>query len=120
MPPEREVSSSLMERHDPPDELLSEWRNAEVAAFEGRWPIECPSGDDEQLRYLFVRHSEPPDLRGGFWIWCPRCHSYEHASAAVPDWWEEVPAADGPLTHDPGWLDEHWKDEWLRDQPRPA
>lgn len=24
---------------------------------------------------------------GGLWEWCSSCHSYEHFSALVPDWW---------------------------------
>ncbi|RYD68525.1 MAG: hypothetical protein EOP83_00675 [Verrucomicrobiaceae bacterium] len=40
--------------------------------------------------------------RGGLWEWCSSCHSYEHYSGYVPDWWQDVLAVDEDLlTHDP-------------------
>ena len=100
--------------HDPPDEVASEWHAAADQAFRGRGPSSCPTGDGGTLRYFFARYGEPPRDRGGFWIWCPICGSYEHGSASVPAWWRDVDVPPDALMHDPGWLDDHWDDEWLK------
>jgi hypothetical protein len=106
-----------MEWHDPPEDALDEWRAAERRAYSAQVAPPCPSGDAGTLRYVFVRYSDPPQARGGFWIWCPVCRSYEHGSTRVPDWWRDVEVPKDQLMHDPAWLDAHWDDEWLRSQP---
>src|SRR4051794_5826236 len=102
-----------MDWHDPPADVFTEWQSATKAAFDGQRTIDCPTGDGQRLRYFFYRHSEPPRARGGFWIWCPTCHAYEHASATVPEWWQDISVPLDELTHDPGWLDENWNERWL-------
>jgi hypothetical protein len=86
--------------------------------FSAHTPPPCPSGDGGTLRYLFVRHGGSGE-HGGFWIWCHICRSYEHASVAVPEWWQEVAVQGDQLAHDPGWLDENRNDGWLEQQPPP-
>ena len=40
--------------------------------------------------------------RGALWTWCSTCHSYEHSSAFVPDWWSCTLYVDeSKLTHQP-------------------
>src|SRR4051812_49484457 len=54
----------------------------------------CPSCGQARLRFFFLRF---PDKwtrqmnRGGFWMWCPACRRYWHASGRVPSWWRDVP-----------------------------
>ncbi len=76
-----------------------------------------PVCEGATLRFLFVRTSSVRPSRGSFWIWCPACGAYEHASANVPEWWIDVGVPVEELTHAPGWLDEHWQDAWLARQP---
>jgi hypothetical protein len=113
------ASVGVVEWHDAPDGHLSEWRGAETQVFETGAQAPCPEGDGATLRFFFLRTGSLDPSRGSFWIWCPRCRGYEHASATVPDWWIDVAVPVQELTHHPGWLDEHWDDEWLSRQPMP-
>ena len=70
-----------------------------------RNPGRCPICGGASLRFFFQRYGES---RAGFWMWCPACLRYEHASCRAPSWWRDVPA--GPLEHNPNWLEEHWDD----------
>jgi hypothetical protein len=39
---------------------------------------------------------------GSLWEWCSSCHCYEHYSALVPSWWQDVCTVDPALlTHTP-------------------
>ena len=111
-----------MDWRDPPAEIEADWQRAAGAAFEGVRPGRCPTEDGGVLRFFFNRAegtttADEPRSRGGFWIWCPVCRSYEHGSCRVPEWWRDVETPLDELMHDPGWLEEHWDEDWLQRQP---
>lgn len=114
MSPERNARVARVEWHDPPESALAAWRVATASAFESGNAAECPTGDGGVLRFFFARSPGRADPeRGSFWIWCPVCHAYEHASASVPGWWSDVEVPAEVLTHTPEWLEDHWDDRWL-------
>ena len=106
-----------MEWHDPGDDVLAEWRNATRRIFGGGGTSRCPNCGGARLRYFFHRQDAAPEPRGGFWVWCSACRSYEHSSASVPEWWHDVDVPIDRLLHDPDWLNENWNDDWLERQP---
>jgi hypothetical protein len=58
-------------------------------------PIEQVSEEDE-----FV-------ARGACWEWCSGCHTYEHYSALVPNWWRsDLRVDDAALTAEPNALED--------------
>src|SRR5258708_26647061 len=97
-----------------PDHLDS-WNHVSRLMFEKgiRQLGLCPSCGGAKLRFFFWRHRlEDPDAgdKGGFWIWCPSCHQYEHSSCLVPAWWKDVPdVPDLALEHQPDRLDQRWE-----------
>jgi hypothetical protein len=80
-----------------PDALRPSWE----AIFRGsRGGVDvvgtCPvCGKNKLHRYYQVGRPIAQEIdgekyvaRGGLWEWCSACHSYEHSSALVPDWWK--------------------------------
>jgi hypothetical protein len=118
MTPEPTGDTPGMEWHDPPDAVEETWRAAEDRIVNGHLPPSCPADDGGTLRYFFIRH-DPPEPVGGLWVWCSICRSFAHYRARVPGWWVDVPEVplDERLEHNPGWLDENWRDDWLTRQP---
>lgn len=94
-----------------PVELTQEWRRI-FGSSENGIDVEglCPVCNSPTLHRWFdtprafaVGH-EKDGCRGygGEWDWCSSCHSYEHYSGLVPDWWQDVLTVDPSLlTHDP-------------------
>jgi hypothetical protein len=72
----------------------------------------CPVCAKAELRFFFWRHRVvDPDAgnKGGFWLWCPNCYTFEHLSALVPDWWRDIDGlSDESLNPEPEWLEENW------------
>lgn len=97
----------------PSEALLSAWREAEQTAFGGV--------DARRVRGATARScatssydTRPIEAASGCGA---RPAAYEHASAAMPDWWVDVDVPVDRLSHDPAWLDDHWNEEWLERQP---
>jgi hypothetical protein len=92
------------------------WNRMAAGIFEGAsaHPGLCPSCGQAEVRYFYCRSGEDHcSRRGGMWIWCPACLRYNHYTAYVPEWWENLPGVScDALAHDPEWLEEHW-DELL-------
>jgi len=105
-----------LEWHDPLESVLAEWRAATHRIFRSGDTSSCPNCGRASLRYFFWR-GEPPRPRGGSWVWCPACRSYEHSSVTVPEWWRDIEVPLDQLFVTPGWLDVNWRDDWLDAQP---
>lgn len=58
---------------------------------------------------------------GGLWEWCSACHSFEHYSARVPEWWAcGLKVNFFRLQHDPGAIEAaRLEQELLANQPEP-
>lgn len=93
-------------------------------AFGGRteWPIHCPVCKHETVHAYLHRFRADRD-RGGSWVWCSACGSYEHGSVRVPSWWTNHPEVEfSKLTHAPDYLDgmaPQVDAHWLTLQPPP-
>jgi hypothetical protein len=72
----------------------------------------CPVCQRAELRFFFWRHdflNTATESKGGYWMWCPHCCPYEHASALVPEWWIDIDGlSDEALNPEPEWLEENW------------
>jgi hypothetical protein len=97
---------------EPSDDELTLWRGATARVFESGELSICPCCSKGYLRYFFWR-GDSPNPRGGLWLWCPECCSYEHSSVHVPEWWNDVVVPVEWLVTPPTLLDEHWRDAWL-------
>ena len=91
---------------------LSEWRRITEAVFYRDLVTitasKCPVCSESTLRYFIYKHGN--NNRGGAWIWCPACYSFEHFSCIVPDWWKNLDIVFlDKLTAPPEWLEEHWE-----------
>jgi hypothetical protein len=102
-----------------PAKHWDEWRYI----FDGAAPAEkahlsssCPVCRCNSLyRYFSLLRTQPKEINGfmykgpgGYWEWCSSCHSYEHMSGFVPEWWDVVslPINHGSLAHSPELIDQ--------------
>ncbi len=102
--------------HDVPLNIASLWRAIFAASTEGLdLQAPCPvCGNRELHRWFWLarpRHTVEAGRvwlgRGTQWQWCSNCHSYEHTSGLVPDWWRStLVLPESALRHDPGPLEE--------------
>lgn len=91
---------------DPTEVKRKEWNNlvGYVARHKTYKGLNCPSCSANKIYYFFIRFSNY-DNRGGGWIWCSNCYTYEHFSSKVPDWWENIETAPlEKLDIPPNWL----------------
>lgn len=59
----------------------------------------CPiCGVKALYRYYTLGKARPQELAGlmykgpgSYWEWCSACHSFEHMSVYVPEWWNILP-----------------------------
>ena len=91
---------------------IQEWRRITEAVFNQDLVTinssQCPVCADSTVRYFIHRHGNTN--RGGGWVWCPACYSFEHFSGLVPDWWKNLDLVSlNKLTAPPYWLEEHWE-----------
>lgn len=102
---------------DVPTKCKSAWQKIEANLYEnGYSSILCPCCKEGVLRVYWHAYSEislhngTKQRKGGGWMWCPVCHSYEHWSGLVPHWWPiaDLISPDSELYHDPRGLDEQW------------
>lgn len=88
--------------HGVPQEHLLTWRDIFNAALpnEGEHlSNSCPICNVKALyRYYALEKASPRELRGlrykgpgSYWEWCSACHSFEHMSGYVPEWWNITP-----------------------------
>ena len=86
---------------DPPSEKLDAWDDALGALKPGgiATTTQCPVCEKMNLFRYYHRHRGD---RGGMWVWCANCGSYEHGSAIIPAWWEiENLVPERMLEHNP-------------------
>lgn len=102
-----------MEWKDIPNEDLQRWYDIwEKLYYYPVGEFVCPTCGNSKLRYYFWRHRDEDELdaKGGGWLWCPACRTFDHASVVVPAWWKDVvePAFEevGP---EPDVLDANWE-----------
>lgn len=79
-------------------EEIPKWRAAFAASKGGsRVQGACPVCSAERLHRYYQTGPAIEQLsgrerfiaRGACWEWCSGCHTYEHYSALVPDWWTD-------------------------------
>lgn len=69
-------------------------------------PCPCCATGVASLHLFFCRYNVSG--RGGGWIWCSACRTYEHWSGQVPSWWENLAGIELPdLMHSPTVLEAH-------------
>ena len=78
------------------DSEEKEWRRIFQSSREGvNLTAPCPVCGHRSLhRYYHLEKQQPHTLgrkqfigTGSLWEWCSNCRTYDHFSAAVPDWW---------------------------------
>ena len=88
--------------HGVPQEFSAVWRqifNSATPGERARLSGNCPvCGVASLCRYFSLEKAQFRELRGNFykgpgsyWEWCSSCHSFEHMSGYVPEWWDVEP-----------------------------
>ena len=96
----------------------TEWNNLinHIAKHKTYKELICPICNANHIQYFFIRVSKPEN-RGGGWLWCRECYTFEHFSGRVPDWWINIESAPlEKLDVPPNWLNsnlEVWEPELL-------
>lgn len=96
---------------DVPSGHAHTWRSIFDGSLEGvDLQASCPVCLTAALHRWFHLHRPSPTTssrrdwqgKGSQWQWCSSCHSYEHSSGLVPDWWHPTfKVAPEDLHHDP-------------------
>jgi hypothetical protein len=108
-----------------PDDKRGEWNT--IFRATKAWkdvPDPCPVCGIPALHQWFLAW-HPEDVvvdgqrfvaRGSKWEWCSNCHSYDHYTALVPDWWASDLAVEiSHLKHSPEALEEALRKSESRD-----
>lgn len=98
--------------NDVPLSAVAAWRRLFDVSEEGiDLSAPCPLCGEKALHRWFwlsrpgltVESNRTWQGKGSQWQWCSACHSYEHSSGLVPEWWRpSLVVADADLKHDPG------------------
>ena len=110
------MSTQSPDWQDVPLELHSIWNHIFSLSKEGiNLSTPCPVCECKTL-HEYYQAIKPLDrvilgqrfvAHGALWTWCSSCHSYEHFSAFVPEWWHDtLPVDETKLTHQPEALEE--------------
>ncbi len=98
---------------------MTEWKLDEnlgdiyYAAVNGNAPLNgnlCPNCKDGIL-HIYTHIFRKDFKHAGGWIWCDKCHCYDHLRGPVPEWWADVEPLDiAPLDIPPEHLSTYAKE----------